>query len=482
MSSEYPAPRRWSVKAKLLTGIGLVLLILVGVPLTVDSIGRARLGAAIREARATGEPLTFDEIAARRKKWSAAEDAGLVFLPLRPRLGELNAELKSQDLPMVGEAESPPLGHRWTDETHQKVDDQLLAVQDELAKLRALGKYPGGSLPFMPAPNPIDTLLPELADVRFAAKLISLDAIHRAMEGHTDGLSERVAASLRVGQLLQDHPTLISSLVRIAVDSFTVSTIERVLSLSELTPEQLSDLQQQLADIESEDPLYWGLLGERATFYGTGQYLTKTGNTGPLGVTAASRVPGLRGVLFMDQAAGLRMYNRLIAVARQPDQRLDVAAALEQEMSRLSKAYLFTSIMFPALKRSTELGLRRMAQVRAAQVGIAAERYRLKTGQFPVDLGQLVPGYINEVPADPFDEQPLRYKVEGDQRIIYSIGEDEQDDGGDVDTGWKRPPGQQPKDWGFTLFVPQARNRPATQPADTPETQPELLSAGSGGW
>ena len=42
---------------------------------------------------------------------------------------------------------------------------------------------------------------------------------------------------------------------------------------------------------------------------------------------------------------------------------------------------------------------------------------------------------LDGVPADPIDGAPLRYKRTADGVVIYSIGNDRKDDGGDVGEG-----------------------------------------------
>ena len=45
-------------------------------------------------------------------------------------------------------------------------------------------------------------------------------------------------------------------------------------------------------------------------------------------------------------------------------------------------------------------------------------------------LEDAVPAYMAGVPVDPFDEKPLRYRVDESRGLIYSIGPDLTDDGG----------------------------------------------------
>jgi hypothetical protein len=63
---------------------------------------------------------------------------------------------------------------------------------------------------------------------------------------------------------------------------------------------------------------------------------------------------------------------------------------------------------------------------------IALKRYQLREGKMPKDLGALVPGYLAVLPRDLMDGQPLRYRRNADGSfVLYSVGKDAKDDGGD---------------------------------------------------
>jgi hypothetical protein len=63
---------------------------------------------------------------------------------------------------------------------------------------------------------------------------------------------------------------------------------------------------------------------------------------------------------------------------------------------------------------------------------IALERYRLRHGSHPESLAELTPTLVSAVPIDPMDGKPLRFRRTEDGRfLLYSIGEDGRDDGGD---------------------------------------------------
>jgi hypothetical protein len=70
------------------------------------------------------------------------------------------------------------------------------------------------------------------------------------------------------------------------------------------------------------------------------------------------------------------------------------------------------------------------AEARAAAAGLGALRFKNDTGGWPSSLEALVPKYLEKVPADPFSEEALLYRAEGNGVMIYSVGENQKDDGG----------------------------------------------------
>lgn len=70
----------------------------------------------------------------------------------------------------------------------------------------------------------------------------------------------------------------------------------------------------------------------------------------------------------------------------------------------------------------------RKAEMKITAIIIALHCYKLQYGSFPPDLDSLVPEFLDTVPPDPFDGQPMRYNAE--KGLVYSVGEDLKDSGG----------------------------------------------------
>jgi hypothetical protein len=66
-------------------------------------------------------------------------------------------------------------------------------------------------------------------------------------------------------------------------------------------------------------------------------------------------------------------------------------------------------------------------------VACALERYHLSQGQYPESLDRLVPRFIDNLPHDIINGQPLHYRLtDNGQFVLYSVGWCNKDRGGKV--------------------------------------------------
>ena len=73
-----------------------------------------------------------------------------------------------------------------------------------------------------------------------------------------------------------------------------------------------------------------------------------------------------------------------------------------------------------------------VAHLRLIMVELALRCYRSDQGQPPSSLNELVPKYLQTLPYDPFASGPLplMYRSNGTNWVLYSVGVDRKDDGG----------------------------------------------------
>ena len=94
---------------------------------------------------------------------------------------------------------------------------------------------------------------------------------------------------------------------------------------------------------------------------------------------------------------------------------------------------LFRSLDYFALGKLAERFAGAQSSVDLARTAMALERYRLARGEFPESLNALAPHFIGEIPHDVINGQPLHYRRTKDgQFVLYSVGLNETDDGGQV--------------------------------------------------
>jgi len=93
-------------------------------------------------------------------------------------------------------------------------------------------------------------------------------------------------------------------------------------------------------------------------------------------------------------------------------------------------------LLLPAIQQAVNAGTRAEARQNCMIATIAAYRYRLQHGELPTSLADLkdfIPGddaTKNQRLTDPYDGQPLRFKSDSGNIVIYSIGINRLDDGG----------------------------------------------------
>jgi hypothetical protein len=77
-----------------------------------------------------------------------------------------------------------------------------------------------------------------------------------------------------------------------------------------------------------------------------------------------------------------------------------------------------------------DLDNRDLAMLRLLMVESGLLAYRLAHGTLPESLDALEPEFLAHVPVDPFVNEPFRYRREGENFVLYSVGPSRADGGG----------------------------------------------------
>ena len=175
---------------------------------------------------------------------------------------------------------------------------------------------------------------------------------------------------------------------------------------------------------------------------------------------------GVPGNLARRRAEFLRAMTQLVEVAkRPPDQWQPDLDRLAAEGTRSAFIVRFHA---PPVDDVARTMLQNHAMLRCSICAAAAERFRRTNGRWPVSLGELVTAGLLRTPTDPYDGQPVRLKRVSDGLVVYTVGPDKTDDGGNLSPN--PTPGT---DCGLRLWDVPARRQPPRPP--TAEEADHLL-------
>jgi hypothetical protein len=130
----------------------------------------------------------------------------------------------------------------------------------------------------------------------------------------------------------------------------------------------------------------------------------------------------------------------------------------EKEALEIIEDNVFLKILAPPLARINQIAWRNKTDVHATIAVLAILRYSKDKGSYPEDLQQLISaGYLKQLPMDSFSDKQLVYRKTDDDFILYSVGPNFTDDGGE----YSRDSKGRIKNWqdnGDTVFWPVAKS------------------------
>jgi hypothetical protein len=463
--TEAAAPSRgWRTRVGILFGLAVVAL--VGFLVYQQHAASDRLRQAMEELDRTDPGWRLADIEAARQEIPPAENSAL-------RIKAITAAMPRawppQDLDERLPVAAPEL---LSPADYARLQGELAPLAGIIAEARKLAEMPYGRFPITFARNPIETLLPDLQESRRLATLLAYDVRRLAQAQDMKGALHSCRAGLNVARAVGDEPILVSQLVRIACASVACQSAERALGQGEPDPADLEALQQALEAEEDFNGLLAALRGERASFH---QLLLLIGD-GELDVAKAFQSMGdggwpvdrfLPAKTRYDARAEhpdfLALLNECIETAKKPfHEQVADDRAFEAKVRDRVRTHRITRLLLPAVGKVSEAFRREYANLRCLTVLLAAERFRRAKGRWPEKLEELRPNFLAEIPLDPYDGKPLRYKRVADGVVVYSVGRDSTDDGGVLEPASPLRPGT---DLGYRLWdVPHRRQPPRPKP------------------
>jgi len=245
---------------------------------------------------------------------------------------------------------------------------------------------------------------------------------------------------VQLGRRMQNaNGVLIDYLVGAAVNNIGLSQMQHWAGKSHLNANQLKDYIRQLElkpDVESA--AYANTIKAEYQFQTMMVEMTCTGKmTNTLGGGYFPRISPWWPVFNLTETKALFAHGALQLVKASSRHYSEVNVAELEARPNLVSIYLSGNgvgqvlyyMAIPAVATSLVQKSRCDVQLQATRTILALRAYQLTHGQLPANLNALVPDFLDAVPMDDFDSQPLRYSAE--KKIVYSVGKNLKDDGGD---------------------------------------------------
>jgi len=385
----------------------------------------------------------------------------------------------------------------WTAREFPLLAEWLLVNQQPLNLVQQASQRPRYYSPLIPAEKEfpmVSVLLPGLSQYRDLARALSIRITMNISQGKID---EAIADSVtchRLGRLVAQGPFLIDSLVGIAIDSLACQADVTAAHYGKLPPEKLKAWRQQFQGLAPLPSVVERInISERFSYLDVTFGIVRFGPSAlnqldELSGASGDKKPGFKDIVSKAMLntmndwddvmrRGNRWYDELVVAGRKPtyQERMTAFAEIDQKLAELAKSAadpkklllllvardkgpaavlssllsdILVSMMLPSVGRATVAEDRLVMNNRLVDVALGLAAYRQETGQYPVQLEQLVPKYLTKIPEDLFVGKPVRYLRKAQGYLLYSVGPNQKDNGGQREN-------QELDDVGFQVPLPQ---------------------------
>jgi hypothetical protein len=320
-------------------------------------------------------------------------------------------------------------------------------------------------------------LLPHLAPLKRATLTLKAATIYDLHNGNTAAATKNILTTLGLVQRNSEEGLLISHLVRIAMAAIAVTSTWELLQVTNVTDVQLAALHQgweQLDFLNDAGNVFimeraWGLDFIQKTRASHEEFDKMSGMTSSGSSSSSSASGGWDWEAFTEKPRYMLgevmwrsswSYSDEMRTLQSGSIILDTLRTMRTNQSQFYKAdydamklrlsslgitntgeAFFRALNIPDLSEifgdynlsSAVLKTLRMETARRIVItAVALKRFQLKQGKLPETLDELVPAFLSAVPIDPNNGKPLHYQPNTDGTyLLYSVGEDGVDDGGD---------------------------------------------------
>ena len=391
------------------TAIAVILLTVIAVWVWISS---ARLQRQLAAVRAAGDPVSLADLAGKPipPEENAATYLGQAWNDVNVACNELNDVFRSKTYRAGRPTEAELEVIRSSLNSHP----DIFPLLERAAACRRYVPL----LDYRLTPPPFaEACLSRLKEVRGAVRLLQTRAILLSSDGKHDEALATCILMFRLCRRLDHHPLLTGYLVSLACHSVGIDTTNKVLRGGPVSQQAHEGLEAELAQFGPVAAYQWALKTERA--YGLDSFRSLPQRNNWLLAPLWSR----------DELLYLKSMDKQLLAATQPYRQFLSVNSKIKAQARLP-GYALTLNMLPAIQATREARERTWAQMRCLRVFNSLEAL----GEDEVAVADVLSklDLPDEAKTDPLTGKPLVVKKLPEGWVIYSVGVDMKDDGGQV--------------------------------------------------
>jgi hypothetical protein len=311
-------------------------------------------------------------------------------------------------------------------------------------------------------PSPTSILFPHLYTFEDCGQVLQLRAVAELENRQSEKALADLKLILRLSDSIRNEPDFYSQLVRLRLLSDIIQPIWEGMAEHRWSDGELAELEQYLGKINLHVDYSFAMHSERASNIATIEFMRRNRSRAVNCVTSitylgrgdsyeppididtpvpfmASLISSLvpSGWFYWSEMTIARIYQPLFLATNQNEMELTTVAARRagtmkgNERQHLTSHNAIALMICPYFEAVSKIFIVAQSSLDFARVACGLERYRLAHGEYPETLDTLAPPFIEKLPHDIINGQPLHYRrVANGQFVLYSVGWNETDDGG----------------------------------------------------
>jgi len=377
----------------------------------------AKLASRLEDLRKAGEPIQLSDLA--RQPVPAEENAAVILGRATDSLKQVNREIESllpkypsgvctlSEEEQVGLEKIFAANSQALTQIHQATDCKVYDWQIDYSQAHS---------------SVISDMIDQVGDQRAAVRILRARVALLVNRGQQEEAFEDVLRMLRLARLSNQESCLIQYLVGCAIRGIAMDAANQLLQKESVSAEMHKALEDELKQQHVREDFAHGLKTERAAV-----------------LTGIDELPGAkywvsRGMVNEGKLRLLGMFERILAEGTlESGGKSDAVDAAGKDDSSFISVYvvLIDKLLAPAVESSSVAMKRNLASLRALRILNAIQSQPLTAEEVPnlESLG-LEPSEI----VDPFNGKPMIVKKLPEGWLVYSVGANRIDDGGNVAT------------------------------------------------